>query len=763
MNACLVDPLRCLAVVGEESGEGVSDRDAARIRHMAIHSMIQATADQKARIANDTKTRRSGELLELREGDLVEFYRKPITKDASGWHGPAEVVNPSSLQDGVIYVKWQGRFIAVRIQDIRTALIFATFLMKPTGPIRIFKSEAESQTGHALRVGWLRQGSHWTECQANRTHSIMLEVGLYVAAVRMHLQGVIGFRFGAYLHNLPAVSFDDTLLLWWKVGSPNLTEWCHCFLPGNQLLNVPKVCGHSDVCVVQFFMVDVSEVMSLRQVVPDIPHLGGQYEPDMPHSRDCTDEVLKTRSPKQIKNDNPPDNPPVSTPLSPQAADASQPENAQAFALMDLAATSMPSVPSENDLHYVFDFRYVMSNIAYLGMSYDPMPMCSGSVLCGDDSFVTDACELDEPPVFSFAASMTQFVTRHAKHLRAKMSCDNLLSFVYQTSQETVSVIERVNNILTRSEALSHVDECRESMILELMRWERHGAWKRGRMDKASNVLKSKWVLKWKDISDGTSKSRKIKARLVAQGFLDRQTTDTFAGTSTRWGQRLLIAIAVQQGWSLWSADISEAFLRGLTFKELHEEGGELRQVQISLPPGSEHLLRTIPGYEDYNPQSEVLVMLKPGFGLKDAPRLWLMALKRVLGKIGVTATQVDQQLFCMHQNDKLILLMAIHVDDIKLCGVPELMKKVVSQLESHFDSVKLEKDNFVHLGLQHSLQEDGSITVSQSHYIAELREIPEGGLRSMGKEDLVDEQHQHLYRSLLGGVAWVTQTRLDC
>ena len=40
-------------------------------------------------------------------------------------------------------------------------------------------------------------------------------------------------------------------------------------------------------------MVDVSEVMSLRQVVPDIPHLGGQYEPDMPHSRDCTDEVLK--------------------------------------------------------------------------------------------------------------------------------------------------------------------------------------------------------------------------------------------------------------------------------------------------------------------------------------------------------------------------------------------------------------------------------------------------------------------------------------
>ena len=66
--------------------------------------------------------------------------------------------------------------------------------------------------------------------------------------------------------------------------------------------------------------------------------------------------------------------------------------------------------------------------------------------------------------------------------------------------------------------------------------------------------------------------------------------------------------------------------------------------------------------------------MLKPGFGLKDAPRLWLMALKRVLSKIGVSATQVDQQLFCMHRNRVLVLLMTIHVDDIKLCGDPAVM-----------------------------------------------------------------------------------------
>ena len=50
------------------------------------------------------------------------------------------------------------------------------------------------------------------------------------------------------------------------------------------------------------------------------------------------------------------------------------------------------------------------------------------------------------------------------------------------------------------------------------------------------------------------------------------------------------------------SADISKAFLHGLTFQELHEEGGELREVQITLPPGGEYLLRTIQGYNDYDP-----------------------------------------------------------------------------------------------------------------------------------------------------------------
>ena len=184
------------------------------------------------------------------------------------------------------------------------------------------------------------------------------------------------------------------------------------------------------------------------------------------------------------------------------------------------------------------------------------------------------------------------------KRFKPKLKHDEWLALSFASSTETIAVIERTSNILDRNEALLNVDKCREAMIQELMHWVKHGAWKRGKLRESTSVWKSKWFLKWKDIQDGKVKSRKIKARFVAQGFLDRQSTDTYAGTFTRWSQRLLIAVAVQRGWSLRSADISEAFLRGLTFQELREAGGELHEVQITLPPGGEHLLRQ--GCNDY-------------------------------------------------------------------------------------------------------------------------------------------------------------------
>ena len=196
-------------------------------------------------------------------------------------------------------------------------------------------------------------------------------------------------------------------------------------------------------------------------------------------------------------------------------------------------------------------------------------------------------------------------------------------------------VIERSMNVLTREEALQNADACKAAMIKELNRWIKHGA-------ESRNLLKSKWVLKWKMI-DG---SKDVKGRLVAQGFQDHQSISTFSGTTSRWGQRIIIALATQSGWPLYSTDVSEAFLRGITFEELSKEDSTqpLRVVEIALPTGTEELLQSFPGYESYNSGTECLSLLKPGFGLKDAPRLWNAALQRVLRKCGLCAVQTDRQ-----------------------------------------------------------------------------------------------------------------------
>ena len=74
-----------------------------------------------------------------------------------------------------------------------------------------------------------------------------------------------------------------------------------------------------------------------------------------------------------------------------------------------------------------------------------------------------------------------------------------------------------------------------------------------------------------------------MKCRLCVRGFLDRQRDDMdrYSGTSTRWGQRAVVATAVQRNWNIASLDIAMAFLRGMTFEEVQEIKGGPRRKYI--------------------------------------------------------------------------------------------------------------------------------------------------------------------------------------
>ena len=134
------------------------------------------------------------------------------------------------------------------------------------------------------------------------------------------------------------------------------------------------------------------------------------------------------------------------------------------------------------------------------------------------------------------------------------------------------TVVEREQNILTLDEARAHSKECDKAMLGELTRWPNLGAFERCPKKHATNVIDARWVLKWKEVNG----KRIIQARLVVRGVKDLQAAQlsTFAGTTTRWGQRLVNSVAAQQGWPLFTADVSQAFLRGLTFEQAAQNKG---------------------------------------------------------------------------------------------------------------------------------------------------------------------------------------------
>jgi hypothetical protein len=119
---------------------------------------------------------------------------------------------------------------------------------------------------------------------------------------------------------------------------------------------------------------------------------------------------------------------------------------------------------------------------------------------------------------------------------------------------------------------------------------------------------------------------KQVRARFTVRGFQDMQKggLSTFASTASRWGQRIVVSTAVNRGWELYSADVSQAFLRGMTFADLAKiQGEKVRQVQMRLPPGTAPLLQRLDVFQDFNMLTEVLELLRPGCGLVDAPRSW--------------------------------------------------------------------------------------------------------------------------------------------
>ena len=88
-------------------------------------------------------------------------------------------------------------------------------------------------------------------------------------------------------------------------------------------------------------------------------------------------------------------------------------------------------------------------------------------------------------------------------------------------------------------------------------------------------------------------------------------------------------------------------------------------------------LLRKVPGFEDFDPTKEVLRCDKPGTGSVDAPRAFNIKLKLiVVNDLGFVPSSTDGEFCTKFFGKKLVCMIAIHVDDLKIAGERGVVNK---------------------------------------------------------------------------------------
>lgn len=161
-----------------------------------------------------------------------------------------------------------------------------------------------------------------------------------------------------------------------------------------------------------------------------------------------------------------------------------------------------------------------------------------------------------------------------------------------------------------------------------------------------------RWVITW-EVIDG---SVGIKRRLTARGFKDKfQDLDTYAGATSRSGQRLANAVAAENvEFILFSFDVSQAFAKGMAFEEFSAfSGQDIGNEEFDVPKADVVCLRELLDFKDFGPVKETLTMQKSLYGLKGAPRAWRKKLHQVfVDWVSCRQLYAEFEFYCVHNGN---------------------------------------------------------------------------------------------------------------
>ncbi|KAH9688627.1 retrovirus-related pol polyprotein from transposon RE1 [Citrus sinensis] len=350
----------------------------------------------------------------------------------------------------------------------------------------------------------------------------------------------------------------------------------------------------------------------------------------------------------------------------------------------------------------------------------------------------------------------------HTSPSKPSLSLSNPTISVHPMTTRAKAGIFKPKAFLTAHNSLepSNVGEAladlkwKDAMQLEYDALIRNKTWNLVSMDLTHKLVGCKWVFRTKYNSDGSVS--KHKARLVAKGFHQTAGVDyseTYSPVVKSSTVRVILSLAVMQGWNVRQIDINNAFLnRDLT------EDVYMQQQEGFVSKG---------GY--------ICKLNKALYGLKQAPRAWYDKLKGCLTYWNFTNSKADTSLFIKHDTKGIILIL-IYVDDILVTGPDSvLLEAFITKLSKAFALKDLGLVSYF-LGIEVSYTDHG-MHLSQTKYIKDLltktsmqnckeTETPFSTgykLERIAKGSLGAEfENPTLYRSLVGGLQYLVLTRPD-
>ncbi|KAK1609976.1 hypothetical protein QYE76_033649 [Lolium multiflorum] len=264
-----------------------------------------------------------------------------------------------------------------------------------------------------------------------------------------------------------------------------------------------------------------------------------------------------------------------------------------------------------------------------------------------------------------------------------------------------VYLVDDTPTSISEAYASQDADYWKEAVRSEMDSILANGTWEVTDRPYGCKPVGCKWVFKKKLRPDGTIE--KYKARLVAKGYTQKEGEDffdTYSPVARLTTIRVLLSLAASHGLLVHQMDVKTAFLNG----ELDEE------IYMEQPDGF-----VVDGQE-----GKVCKLLKSLYGLKQAPKQWHEKFERTLTAEGFVVNEADKCVYYRHGGGEGVIL-CLYVDDILIFGTSLTVIKEVKEFLSRCFEMKDLGVADVILNIKLLKDDDGGITLLQSHYVEKI------------------------------------------